>query len=196
MTYESWALKPIFHCDAKPFVLGTFALPNAKYTNMLVSFALGDAIFSRHPTQNPNASQWNIGCVGFQTQNFRVGHVHFMFFVLISFGLGCQHKCSFQWNMGLSFNKMPCVIVSWTKCGSNEMLFVLSQKVRFEHYYHSSFQECDPYAYFIIPFIPSKKEYNSKKYTVSAARYIEVIPERVEDFVTFFFVGNTKGSQY
>ena len=21
----------------------------------------------RHPTQNPNASQWNIGCVGFQT---------------------------------------------------------------------------------------------------------------------------------
>ena len=30
-------------------------------------------------TQNPNACQWNIGCVGHQTQNFCVGHVHFMF---------------------------------------------------------------------------------------------------------------------
>ena len=48
-------LKPIFHCDAKPFALGsfaspnakdsTFALPNAKNTNMLVSLALGDANF-------------------------------------------------------------------------------------------------------------------------------------------------------
>ena len=34
---------------------------NAKDTNMLVSFALGDANVSCHPTQNPNASQWNIG---------------------------------------------------------------------------------------------------------------------------------------
>ena len=62
--------KPIFHCDAKPFALGTFASPNAKDTNMLVSFALGDTNFSRHPTQNPDASQWNIGCVGFKTQSF------------------------------------------------------------------------------------------------------------------------------
>ena len=37
---------PIFHCDAKPFALGTFALPNAKDTNMFVSFALGDPNFS------------------------------------------------------------------------------------------------------------------------------------------------------
>ena len=46
-------IKPIFHCDAKPFALGsfaspnakdsTFALPNAKNSNMLVSLALGDA---------------------------------------------------------------------------------------------------------------------------------------------------------
>ena len=50
-------LKPIFHCDAKPFALAsfaspnakdnTFALPNAKNTNMLVSLALGDASFLR-----------------------------------------------------------------------------------------------------------------------------------------------------
>ena len=56
-------LKPIFHCDAKPFALGTFvspnakdstfALPNAKNTNMLVSLALVDANISRYLTQNP-----------------------------------------------------------------------------------------------------------------------------------------------
>ena len=48
-------LKPIFHCDAKPFALGTFALPNTKNTNMLVSLALGEANFSRHLTQNPQS---------------------------------------------------------------------------------------------------------------------------------------------
>ena len=52
-------LKPIFHCDAKTFALGTFASPDAKYstfallsarnTNMLVSLALGDANFLHWP---------------------------------------------------------------------------------------------------------------------------------------------------
>ena len=52
-------LKPIFHQNAKSFALGTFASPNAKdstfalpdarNTNMLVSFALGDANFLRWP---------------------------------------------------------------------------------------------------------------------------------------------------
>ena len=27
----------------------------------------------------PNVSQWNIGCVGSQTQISRVGHIHFIF---------------------------------------------------------------------------------------------------------------------
>ena len=50
-------LKPIFHQNAKLLALGTFASPNAKYTtfalpdakntNMLVSLALGDANISR-----------------------------------------------------------------------------------------------------------------------------------------------------
>ena len=31
-----------------------------------------------------------------------VGHVHFMFFMLISFALGSQSKPSFQWNMGFN----------------------------------------------------------------------------------------------
>ena len=59
---------------------------------MLVYFALGDASFSRFyptqnlkvafvPAQNPNASQWNIGCVGSLALGLCVGHVHFMFFV-------------------------------------------------------------------------------------------------------------------
>ena len=56
-------VKPIFHCNAKTFALGTFvspnakdstfALPNAKNINMLVSLALGDANVLRHLTQNP-----------------------------------------------------------------------------------------------------------------------------------------------
>ena len=33
-----------------------------------------------------------------------VRHVHFIFFVLISFALGSRRKRSFQWNMGLTFD--------------------------------------------------------------------------------------------
>ena len=35
-----------------------------------------------------NASQWNIGCVRSLALGLCVGHVHFIFFVLISFALG------------------------------------------------------------------------------------------------------------
>ena len=59
-------------------------------------------IFASPPMPTFNASQWNIGGVGSPTQGAGVGHVHFMFFVLISFALGSQRKPSFQWNMGLS----------------------------------------------------------------------------------------------
>ena len=82
-----------------------FALPPTQY----IKFALPG-------TENPNASQWNIGCVGSPTQNFRVGHVHFMLFVLISFGMGNQCKPSLQWNMGftvlvpLAIHRLFCVI--------------------------------------------------------------------------------------
>ena len=116
--------KPIFNCYANKFALGTgvgldpqrhtFASPNVKDTNMLVSFALGDANFSRHLTQNPNKSQWNVGCVGFHMQNFRVGHVHFMLFVLISYAFGGQRKPSIQWNMGFKVrgqSRLICIPV-------------------------------------------------------------------------------------
>ena len=117
-------LKPIFHCDTKYLASGVrvgqctrrqnFALPNAKYTNMLVYFALDDAHFfafhptrnlkvAFYPTRNPNASQWNIGCIGSLALGLCVGHVHFIFFLLISFALCSRPKHSFQWNMGFTF---------------------------------------------------------------------------------------------
>ena len=69
------------------FALGQ--LPNAKIrvgdTNMLVSknaFTPTRTLkFALPPTQNPNASQWNIGCVGSPTQNSCIGHVDFMLFI-------------------------------------------------------------------------------------------------------------------
>ena len=67
-------------------------------TNMLVSwsqrkpfkFALAptqNLKFALAPTPTPDASQWNIGCVGSLALGLCVGHVHFIFFVLISFAL-------------------------------------------------------------------------------------------------------------
>ena len=74
------------------------------YTNMLVSKNVKICVtptrnikFALPPTQNPNASQWNIGIY-----KFCVGHVHSMLFVLISFALVTQREPSLQWNMGLS----------------------------------------------------------------------------------------------
>ena len=65
----------------------TFALTNARNTNMLVSLVLGDAHFLRVLPDTkpksyvlPDASQWNIGGVGLT--GVRVG--------------------VFQWNMGLN----------------------------------------------------------------------------------------------
>ena len=40
--------------------------------------------------QNPNASQWNIVCIGSLDVGSHVGHVHFIFYAYISFALGSQ----------------------------------------------------------------------------------------------------------
>ena len=53
------------------------------------------------PTPTPDASQWNIGCIGSLALGLCVGNVHFMFFVLISFASDTRRKPVFQWNMGL-----------------------------------------------------------------------------------------------
>ena len=66
--------------------------------------------FAFPPTQNLNASQWNIGCVGSLALGLCVGHVHFIFLVLISFALGSLHKRSFQWNMGFMGNQFSLFI--------------------------------------------------------------------------------------
>ena len=92
---NSLILKPIFHCDAKPFALGpgvgldpqrhTFALgiPTCWYLKTL-KFAFlptPNLKIALPPTPTPNASQWYIGCIGSPTQISRVGHVHFFFFL-------------------------------------------------------------------------------------------------------------------
>ena len=83
------SVKPIFHQNAKYLASGAgvglcprrqhFALPDAKYTNMLVYFALADAIFWRYPTPNPRRQPveyrwqwvfWRWPCTF---------HVHFMY---------------------------------------------------------------------------------------------------------------------
>ena len=46
--------------------------------------------FALPPTQNPNASHWNIVWVGSPGVGSRIGHVHLIFFVSISFALGSQ----------------------------------------------------------------------------------------------------------
>ena len=68
---------------------------------MLVSEKTQKIKFAFLPKQNPNASQWNIGCIGSLALGLCVGHVHFIFFVLISFASGTQRKLVFQWNMGI-----------------------------------------------------------------------------------------------
>ena len=67
--------------------------------------------FAFPPTQNPNASQWNIGCVGSLALGLCVGHVHLIFFVLISFASGTQRKLVFQRNMGFKFFKCTSTLL-------------------------------------------------------------------------------------
>ena len=114
-------LKPIFHCDAKPFALDpgvgldpqrhNFALeiPTCWYlkTRKFAFSPTPNLKVVLPPTRNPNASQWNKGCIGFKTQFLCVGHVHFMLFVSISFTLGSKRKRSFQWNMGFTIFRNP-----------------------------------------------------------------------------------------
>ena len=64
--------------------------------------------FALPPTQTPNTSQWNIGCVGSPKQNFRVGHVYFMLFVLISFALVTEREPSLQWSLGYRVSLCSC----------------------------------------------------------------------------------------
>ena len=61
-------------------------------TNMLASKNPHGPNVSPH---GPNASRWNIGRVGSPRMGARIGHIHFMMFVLISFVLGTQMQTRF-----------------------------------------------------------------------------------------------------
>ena len=109
---------PILHVQAYiPLRCKTLALgpgvgldPNATLLRHLTQniqtcwyiLALPNAKICVTPDANPDASQWNIGGVGPSGVGAGVGHVHFRFFVSISFVFGSQRKRSFQWNMGFS----------------------------------------------------------------------------------------------
>ena len=125
------SVKPIFHCDAKSFTLGTFAspnakdstfaLPNARNTNMLVSFALSLYSTERQNTWRrglafgnaPNARtlRWRYQHVGifWRYLTFALGVVALGMYisgVSISFAFGSQRKHSFQWNMDFTKYQM------------------------------------------------------------------------------------------
>ena len=99
-------LKPIFHCDAKYLAsgIGVGQCPRRQnfrwgYQHVGILEPNANPKFALPPTPTPDASQWNIGGVGYQMQNFCIGHVHFMF-LCSTFAFGTQRKPSFQWNMG------------------------------------------------------------------------------------------------
>ena len=97
----------IFHCDTKSLTLGT----RIGNTNILVTKSAKICV----TTRDPHASQWNIGCVGSQTQSSRIGHVHFFFFCVDFIRVGSRFSVEYglkptqgpnvngfasQWNIG------------------------------------------------------------------------------------------------
>ena len=62
----------------------------------------------------PNASQWNIGRVGSPDIGARVGHVHFMLFVSISFGFGSKREREFPVEYWLKPTTDKCCLMGQT----------------------------------------------------------------------------------
>ena len=58
------SLKPIFHCDAKYLVLGVGVVQCPRSQNFALGIPTCWYLGAFYLTQNPSASQWNIGCVG------------------------------------------------------------------------------------------------------------------------------------
>ena len=50
-------------------------------------------------SQTPNASQWNVVCVGSPGVGSHAGHVHFVFFVSISFALAMGSRFSVEYGL-------------------------------------------------------------------------------------------------
>ena len=92
-------IKPIVHCDAKFLALG---LGVGQYPERQNLGANANPLICILPDAKPKCKPVEYRLCWVPTQNSGVGHVHFMFFVLILFALGSQRKPSFQWNMGLT----------------------------------------------------------------------------------------------
>ena len=76
------------------FALG---IPTCWHLRML-KFALPptpNIKFAFPSTQNPNASQWNIGCVDSSMQTFRFGYVHFNFFDVNLISVGSRFSVKY-----------------------------------------------------------------------------------------------------
>ena len=132
------SLKPIFHCDAKPFALGprvgldtqrhNFALgiPTCWYLKTL-KFALPSMrTLKLLPTPTPNASRWNIGGIGSPTRGAGIGHVDFMLFTSYSLALGTQREPSFQWNTGLRVSA-PCLVDAFGNLQRTNFLYITGE---------------------------------------------------------------------
>ena len=137
-------LKPIFRCDTKQLAsrpcIGLHPQTQrfcVTYTNICwflktLKFALPQTRnikFAFVPTQTLNANQWNIGCFGSPTNNVCVGHVHFMFFVLISFAFGGQRKPSGIWALIIKYISVPQIPIINKTCldGCNTALIKCHQ---------------------------------------------------------------------
>ena len=108
-------LKPIFHCDAKPFALGpavgldpqrynfVLGIPTCWYLKTL-KFALPPTIRKNlhYPGPYANSQREPVEYSSHWVSQswFCIGHVDFMLFVLFLVELGIPRKCKIQWNTG------------------------------------------------------------------------------------------------
>ena len=83
----------------------TLEIPTCWYLKML-KFALP-------PTRYPNVSQWNIGCVGSQTQNSRAGHVHFFFLCVDFIRVGSHFSVDYGLKLLVSATKLLSKLISF-----------------------------------------------------------------------------------
>ena len=79
-----------------------FALADANFLRRLCTFHFVCVDFFALGSKRKPHFQWNIGCVGSLALGLCVGHVHFIFFVLISFASDARRKPVFRWNMGFT----------------------------------------------------------------------------------------------
>ena len=139
------SIKPIFHQNAKYLASGAgvgqctrrqnCALPNAKYTNMLVYFALGNAHFLRFTRRVLPDAFYPTRFIRRQSVEYRwrwvfwpwpcIFHVYFMYiscclctFFRVGNAKNSRRKGRFQWNTGFS-RFLASVTISELYCNEN-----------------------------------------------------------------------------